>query len=67
MRKTYKNLEEFDSDTDIINMKDGLFNWRTKEFLPHTPDYYSLNQIPIKYNPNAIPKRFIKFLKEVLH
>ena len=64
---TYTTLEEFDSNIDIINLEDGLFNWRTKEFLPHTPDYYSLNQKPIKYNPEAIPRRFIKFLLEVLH
>ena len=38
-----------------------------KEFFDHTPDYYSLNQKPIKYNPEALPRRFIKFLLEVLH
>ncbi|HSF51241.1 MAG TPA: phage/plasmid primase, P4 family [Nitrososphaeraceae archaeon] len=66
-RKTYTKLEAFDANLDIINLEDGLFNWRTKEFLPHKPDYYSLNQKPIKYNPEAIPRRFIKFLREVLH
>ncbi|HET7642255.1 MAG TPA: hypothetical protein VFK40_02005 [Nitrososphaeraceae archaeon] len=44
MRKTYVNLEEFDSNIDIINLKNGLYNWKTDEFLPHSPDYYSLNQ-----------------------
>ena len=67
MRKTYKNLEEFDADMDIVNLKNGLFNLRTKEFMQHTPDYYSLNQKPIKYNPYARPKLFLKFLKEVLY
>ncbi len=67
MRKTYTKREEFDSDLDIINLKNGLYNWRTGEFLPHTPDYYSLNQKPILYNPEARPKLFIKFLKEVLY
>lgn len=63
-RDTYIAFEEFDSNLDIINLKNGLYNWRTKESLPHTPDYYSLNQKPIKYNPEAIPRRFIKFLLE---
>ena len=67
MRKTYINLEEFDSNVDIINLKNGLYNWKTNEFLPHTPDYYSLNQIPVKYNPYAQPKLFLKFLREVLY
>ena len=62
-RDTITTLEEFDADLDIINVKNGLKNWKTGEFLPHTPDYYSLNQKPIIYNPNAIPRRFIKFLE----
>jgi P4 family phage/plasmid primase-like protien len=67
MRKTYVKMEEFDSNINIINLKNGLYNWRSKEFCAHTPDYYSLNQKPIKYNPKAIPRRFTKFLMEVLH
>ena len=55
MRKTYVKMEEFDSDIDIVNLENGLYNWRTNEFFPHTPDYYSLNQKPILYNPNARP------------
>ena len=66
-RKTLTTLDEFDSNLEIINLESGLYNWRTKEFFDHTPDYYSLNQKPIKYNPEAIPRRFIKFLLEVLH
>src|ERR1044072_9267614 len=66
-RKTYVNLEEFDSNIDIINLKNGLYNWKTDEFLPHSPDYYSLNQIPVTYNPNARPRLFLKFLREVLY
>src|SRR5215208_2247249 len=67
MRKTYVNLEEFDSNTDIINLKNGLYNWKTDEFLPHTPDYYTVNQIPVTYNPCARPRLFLKFLREVLY
>lgn len=48
-------------------MENGLYNMRTGEFTQHTPDYYSLNQKPFPYNPKARPKRFIKFLKEVLY
>ena len=67
MRKTYVKKEKFDSNIYIINLKNGLYNWRTNEFMPHTPDYYSLNQKNIVYNPKARPKLFIKFLKEVLY
>ena len=67
MRKTYTKKEEFDADINVINLKNGLYNWRTNEFFPHSPDYYSLNQKPIVYNPNARPKLFINFLKQVLY
>lgn len=66
-RKTYVKKEVFDSDLHIINMENGLYNWKTKELLPHTPDYFSLNQIPVKYNPNAKATKFEKFLNQVLY
>ena len=47
-RKTYIKKEKFDSDIDIINIKDGLLNSKTGQLSPHTPDYYSLNQKPNK-------------------
>ena len=67
IRKTYVKKDVFDSDIYIINVKNGLLNWMTKELLPHTPEYYSINQKPITYNPNARPTKFLKFLKEVLY
>lgn len=48
-----KSITKFDNNIDIINMKNGLFNWKTGEFYKHTPDYYSTIQIPIEYNPDA--------------
>jgi putative DNA primase/helicase len=67
MRSTYRTHDEIDSDLDIINMKNGLYNIRTGEFKEHSPDYLSINQIPIIYNPKAKPKMFGKFLREVLY
>ncbi len=67
IRKTYVKKDVFDSDIDIINVKNGLLNWKTGELLSHTPDYYSINQKPILYNPNAKPLKFLKFLREVLY
>jgi P4 family phage/plasmid primase-like protien len=67
MRLTYVKKEEFDADLNIHNFKNGLYNIRTGELKPHTPDYYSLNQKPFLYNPKARSKHFVKFLKEVLY
>ena len=67
MRKTYVKPEKFDSNLDIINVKNGLYNMRTCTLESHSPDYYSLNQKSFSYNPKARPKYFIKFLKDVLY
>ena len=67
IRKTYVKREKFDSNLDIVNLKNGLYNMRTGKLEPHSPDYYSLNQKPFPYNPKARPKYFIKFLKDVLY
>lgn len=67
MRKTYVKKQDFDVDLDIVNLKNGLYNIRTGELLPHTPDYYSINQKPILYNPESKSQYFKKFLEEVLY
>jgi hypothetical protein len=67
MRKTYRSRTEFDADLYILNLKNGLYNILTAEFNPHTPDYLSVNQIPILYKPDAESKHFGKYLKEVLY
>ncbi len=40
-------------DPDIINVKNGLLNIRTKELLKHTPDFVSFVQFDVDYDPNA--------------
>jgi len=53
MRTTYVKKEDFVADLDIHNLKNRLYNVMTGELKPHTPDYYSLNQKPFSYNPDA--------------
>ena len=48
-------------------MKNGLYNIQTSELMEHSPDYLSLIQTPVNYDPTAEPKHFIKFLREVLY
>jgi putative DNA primase/helicase len=50
---SYANRNDFDKDVHIINMQNGLYNWKTKEFKEHTPEYLSLIQIPTCYDPEA--------------
>lgn len=50
---TLTEITEFDKDLNIINMANGLYNWATGEFKPHDPNYISLVQIPVTYDPMA--------------
>ena len=59
---TITKREEFDKDLNIINMANGLYNWRTQLFMPHTPEYKSLIQIPINYIKDAECKNIDKML-----
>ena len=66
IRKTYRKRLELDSDLDIINLQNGLYSISKNELMPHTPDYLSINQKPIVYDPTLKPKLFWNFLKDVL-
>ena len=67
IRRTYKSRNEIDIDINIINLKNGLYDIAKDELRPHTPDYLSVNQKPIFFDPNQKLKLFGKFLKEVLY
>jgi len=47
------DLELTDDHGYIFNVKNGLLNIVKKELLPHTPDFVSLVQSPVEYNPGA--------------
>lgn len=65
-RRTFVSRIDFDCDVNILNLKNGLFNIRTGQFGEHNPDYLSRIQLPVNYNPDAIPHAFLKYLKECL-
>jgi P4 family phage/plasmid primase-like protien len=67
MRMTYHKQADIDADNNIVNLKNGLYNIQTGEFKDHSPDYLSVNQKPIIYNPNAKPNLFEMYLKQVLY
>ena len=67
MRRTYHKHEELDPHINIINLKNGLYDVDNDRLLDHTPEYLSINQKNITYDKDAKPKRFAKFLQEVLY
>lgn len=46
-------LEITDDKGYIANVKNGLLNIYTKELKPHSPDFVSLIQYPVNYDPTA--------------
>lgn len=47
----------------ICNVKNGLLNINTRELMNHTPEYVSLVQCPVIYDPTATCPTFMKCLK----
>lgn len=64
--KTSVSYLEFDTNPNIINMLNGLYNRETKELLPHTPSYFSRRQLPIVYDEFAECPNTNEFYGQVL-
>jgi len=47
----------------ICNVKNGLLNINTRELMNHTPEYVSLVQCPVIYDPTATCPTFMRCLK----
>lgn len=53
------------NDIKYMNLKNGLFDLRTRELLPHSPDIYSTIQLNVSYDLNAKCSKWIKALLEI--
>ena len=53
--------------TDIINVQNGLLNIWTGELSEHSPDFLSIVQLPLVYNPKTRCPNIGRFLAQVLH
>lgn len=67
MRRTSHKYEELDADININNVKNGIYNIDLDCLLPHSPKYLTVNQKLITYVKGAKPKRFWRYLREVLY
>ncbi|MEY8322183.1 phage/plasmid primase, P4 family [Lachnospiraceae bacterium 46-61] len=47
LRKSYTNMNQYPDY--YINFQNGMLNVQTMEMLPHSPEYFSMNQIPHEY------------------
>jgi putative DNA primase/helicase len=54
--------DKFDQQLDLLNVKNGVVDLRTKELLPHSSGYRFTKVTPIDYMPNANHPDWIKAL-----
>jgi putative DNA primase/helicase len=51
---------------DLLNVANGMLDWRTADLLPHAPEHLSIIQLPVAWNPDATCPTIDVFLSEVL-
>jgi len=59
-------FEAWNTHRRLINCLSGMLDPLALELKPHSPEYYSTMQIPVRWNPQAECGRLEKFLREVL-
>ena len=64
--ETSADRSSINRESHIINLNNGLYDLRTDEFKPHSPDVLSTIRIPVDYNPAAKCPNIDKFLSEVV-
>jgi putative DNA primase/helicase len=60
------NGRDFDDQTELINLRNGMFSIRTRKLVPHNKDFFSTIQLNVTYDPKATCCRWEQFLLEVL-
>jgi putative DNA primase/helicase len=64
-RATFPSLDPT-PNADVLNLANGLLNWRTGTLDPHSPDVPSTVQIPVAWRPDATCEHVDAFLAVVL-
>lgn len=62
---TLQRIEE--TPPNLIALKNGIFDLKTKLLKPFDPGYFILNGLPIVYDPKADCSEIKKFIGEVVH
>jgi len=54
------------ADINLLPLKNGVYNLKTRELLPHDPKYHFTYQFPIIYNPQATCPKTEAFFDQIL-
>lgn len=62
----FVEVDEFDSDPDLINTQSGIVNLRTKEVISHDPAYHFTWCASVRYNTQASNAIWLPFIQETV-
>lgn len=60
------NVDTINKHDGLINVRNGMLDFKTRQLLPHSPDYLSFAQLPVLYDANADSSAIDQFLAQVL-
>ena len=63
---TYFDRDSFDANPMLLNTVDGVLGMTTRRMFPHDPKMLFRYKLNTRYDPKAVPTKFIRFLAEVI-
>ena len=63
---TCVNRDIFDVNPMLVNTVDGIFGMSTRRIMPHGPKIPLRTKLNVRYDPKALPTKFMRFLVEVI-
>ncbi len=64
--KHYVDRTDFNVQKHLVNLKNGIYDLRKKQLIPHNPKHLFINEIPVEYDPEADCPNIKKILGEVI-
>jgi P4 family phage/plasmid primase-like protien len=66
--KSYKYTDRrtLEPPDQLINLRNGTYDRKTKQLLPHNPEYHFLNELPINYQPGAKCDKILEFFQSLI-
>lgn len=64
--KSRHKIDELNNESDVINLKNGLYKFDTEEFTNHDPNLLLTVQLNASYDKDADCLNFIQFLNQIL-
>lgn len=58
--------EQFNNNTNVINLKNGVYNIETKEFNEHNPSHFFTYEISVEYVPETDCQKIKALLSQIL-